>query len=77
MLYLFGPVVPVPADAMEEENERSGAGDREREPGGRADEDGFQRYSAFAPEIFTARARLSESVRIYEANSPGELPTGS
>jgi hypothetical protein len=35
-------VVPVPADAVQEENERSLAGDRQREARRGPDEDGFQ-----------------------------------
>ena len=41
------------------------------------DVDGFQGYSALAPEIFTARARFSLSFFMYAANSSGELPTTS
>jgi hypothetical protein len=58
---LAGPVVSVPADAVQEEKERSLAGDRQREARRGPDEDGFQPYSALAPEIFTARCRLSLS----------------
>jgi hypothetical protein len=46
---------------MQKENRRALAGDREGEPRRRFDEDRFQGYSALAPEIFTARARLALS----------------
>jgi hypothetical protein len=58
---LAGPVVPMPADAVQEEKEGSLAGDRQREARRGPDEDGFQPYSALAPEIFTASCRLSLS----------------
>lgn len=53
--------MPVPPDAVQEEEQRSLAGDRQREARRRPGEDGFQLYSALAPEIFTARCRLSLS----------------
>lgn len=54
--------MPMPADAVQEEEQRSLARDRQREARRGPGEDGFQRYSALAPEIFTARRRLSLSV---------------
>lgn len=59
------------------EIERPVAGDRDREAGRSADEGRPQAYSTFAPEIFTARPRLSKSFFMYAANSAGELPTTS
>ena len=53
--------MPVAADAVEEERERPFARDREREARRAADENRFQAYSARAPEILTARPRLSKS----------------
>ena len=55
------PAVAVAADAVQEEDERAFARERDGELRRRADEDGLQGYSALAPEIFTARARFSES----------------
>jgi hypothetical protein len=55
------PGMPVAADAVEEENERPPARERKREARRAADENGLQAYSARAPEIFTARPRLSKS----------------
>jgi len=60
-LDLAAPVVAVAADAVQEEDQRAFAGYGDGDARRRADEDGFQGYSAFAPEIFTARARLSLS----------------
>jgi hypothetical protein len=57
-------MVPVPADAVQEEKQRPLPGDRQREARRGPGEDGFQRYSALAPEIFTARSRLSLSFRM-------------
>ena len=74
---LVAPVAPVAADAVQEEQQRPAAGDRDGEPRRRLDEDGVQGYSALAPEIFTARERLSLSFLMYAANSPGEDPTTS
>jgi hypothetical protein len=56
------PAMAITADAVQEEDERPLARDRDREPRRGADEDGVQGYSAFAPEILTARARLSLSL---------------
>jgi len=67
----------MPADPMQEEEERPFPGDREREARRRPDEDGFQRYSALAPEIFTAWPRFSRSIFMKPENSSGELPTTS
>ena len=51
----------VAADAVDEEKERPAARYGKRKARRRADEDGFQDYSALAPEIFTARPRFSKS----------------
>ena len=48
---------------MQEEQELAFAGHGKRKARRRADEHGLH-YSAFAPEIFTARARLSLSFLI-------------
>ena len=53
--------MPVAADAVQEQHERPAPGDREGDARCRADMDRLQCYSALAPEIFTARALLSES----------------
>jgi hypothetical protein len=72
------PVVPVAADAVQEEYEGPGARDRERNARLRADEDRFDAgYSTRAPEIFTARARLALSVLRNASKVSGELPTTS
>jgi hypothetical protein len=55
------PRAAVAADAVQEDDERSPARDGEGEPRRSADERRFQAYSALAPEIFTARPRLSKS----------------
>ena len=70
-------MVPMPANAVKEEKERSFPGDRQRDARRRPDEDGFQPYSALAPEIFTAWPRFSRSALMKWANSSGELPTTS
>jgi hypothetical protein len=54
----------VAADAVQEHDERAAAGDAQRDARRAGDEDGVQGYSALAPEIFTARARLSLSLRM-------------
>jgi len=69
--------MPVPADAVQEEEQRSLAGDRQREARRGPDEDRFQCYSALAPEIFTAWPRFSRSTFMKLENSSGELPTTS
>jgi hypothetical protein len=76
-LDLTAPVVAVAADAVQEQDERALAGYGDGDARRRADEDAFQGYSAFAPEILTARPRLSRSVLMKVANSCGELPTTS
>jgi hypothetical protein len=53
------PRAPVAADAVQEDDVRSLSRDREREPRRPGDEQRVQAYSALAPEIFTARPRLS------------------
>ena len=53
--------MPVAADAVQEQDERPLARDREREARRSADENRLQAYSALAPEILTARPRLSKS----------------
>ncbi len=58
------PVRAVAADAVQEYDERPSAGDGYGDARRRAYEERFQDYSALAPEIFTARARLSLSRRI-------------
>ena len=60
-LELRVPRAAVAADAVQEDDERSLARDSEGEPRRSADERRFQAYSALAPEIFTARPRLSKS----------------
>ena len=60
--HLGVPVLPVPADAVQEQDQRAASGDRDREPRRRPDEDRLQGYSALAPEIFTALLLLSESL---------------
>ena len=71
---LVVPVRAVAADAVQEHGERTGAGDAEREPRRRADEDG---HSARAPESFTACPRASRSRTRYAANASGVLATRS
>ena len=58
------PVAPAAADAVQEEEESAFAGDRYGQARDRPDTNGSQGYSAFAPEIFTARPRLSLSFRM-------------
>jgi hypothetical protein len=58
------PMAPIAADAVQEQEQGSAAGDAQRDARRTGDQDGFQGYSAFAPEIFTARARLSLSLRM-------------
>jgi hypothetical protein len=58
---LLAPVAVVAADAVQEEEQRPFARDGDCDARRGTDVDGFQGYSAFAPEIFTARARLSLS----------------
>lgn len=67
----------MPADAVQEEKQRPLAGDRQREARRASDEDGFQPYSALAPEIFTACPRFSRSTLMKLENASGELPTTS
>jgi len=55
------PATAIAADAVQKENERPFSRDRDGEPRRGADEDRVQGYSAFAPEIFTARPRFSKS----------------
>jgi hypothetical protein len=55
------PGAAAAADAVQEKDQRSLARDREREARRCADENRFQAYSALAPEILTARPRLSKS----------------
>ena len=50
----------VAADAVQEDHQRPVAMDAQRDARRGADVDEFH-YSAFAPEIFTARPRLSRS----------------
>ena len=71
------PIVPVAADAMQKKNKRAVALHRERKARRRFDDDDLRAYSNFAPEIFTARSRLSLSDLRKAANSSGELPTTS
>ena len=54
--------MPMSTDPVQEQDHGSLAGDREREARRGPDEDGVQRYSALAPEIFTATPRFSRSV---------------
>ena len=70
-------MLPMPADAVQEQHQRSLAGDREREARRGSDEDGLQRYSALAPEIFTASPRFLKSIFMKAEKSCGELPTTS
>ena len=67
----------VAAHAVHEQHERPASGDGKRKARRGADEDGFQNYSAFAPEIFTARPRLWKSFLMKAENSSGPLPTTS
>ena len=67
----------MPADAVQEEKQRSLAGDRQREARRGPGEDGFQLYSALAPEIFTASPRFWRSILMKLEKSSGELPTTS
>jgi hypothetical protein len=60
-LDLAREIAAVAADAVEEEDQRARSRDRDREARRGFDEDCFQGYSAFAPEILTARARFSLS----------------
>src|SRR6185436_11249809 len=76
-LELLRPVASIAADAMQEKHERAFARDRDREARRRADHGGLGIHSAFAPEIFTARPRLSRSFLMYATNSAGLLPTAS
>lgn len=69
--------MPMPADAVQEEEQRPFAGDRQREARCGPGEDGFQPYSAFAPEIFTASPRFWRSIFMKLEKSSGELPTTS
>jgi hypothetical protein len=63
-LDLVAPVAAVAADAVQEQDQLAAAGDGDRESRRRLDKNAFQGYSALAPEIFTARARLSLSLRM-------------
>jgi hypothetical protein len=54
----------VPADTVQEQNERAAPGDAERDARRTGDENRLQGYSALAPEMRTARARLSLSLRM-------------
>src|SRR5688572_4811884 len=74
---LLVPVMAVAADAVQENHQRPAAVDAQRDARSRADVDRFHGYSALAPEIFTARPRLSLSVLMYSTKASGELPTGS
>ena len=58
------PVLPVAADAVQEKQQRAAAGDAQRDARRAGDEERFQGYSALAPDILTARARLSLSLRM-------------
>ena len=69
--------MPVPADAVQEEEQRPLAGDGQREARRGPGEDGFQPYSALAPEIFTASPRFWRSIFMKPEKSSGELPTTS
>src|SRR5436190_13963976 len=76
-LHLRIPVLPPAANAMQEDEEFALARHRQGKARRGTDEDRIHRYSAFAPEMRTARARLSLSFLMYAANSSGELPTTS
>jgi len=52
------------ADAVQEQDERAAPGDADRDARRTGDENRFQGYSALAPEMRTARARLSLSLRM-------------
>jgi len=52
----------VAADAVQKEHERAAPGDAHCDAGRTGYQDGFQDYSALAPEILTARARFSLSL---------------
>src|SRR6185369_8867321 len=71
------PVVAIAADAVEEQDQRPPSRARHRDARAARNQRGPGRHSAFAPEIFTARARLSLSLRMYAANASGPLPTTS
>jgi hypothetical protein len=63
-LDLGGPMLPVSPDAVQEDDERAAAGDAQRDARRTGDENRVQGYSALAPEMRTARARLSLSLRM-------------
>src|SRR4051812_8042233 len=71
------PMVAVAADPVEEEHERPASRGGHCDARGARNQRGPGRHSALAPEIFTARPRLSLSLRMYSAKASGLLPTTS
>src|SRR5437879_11552044 len=56
------PVAAIAAYSVQEQHQRARSLDRNRDARRRLDEDGFHAYSALAPEILTACARLALSL---------------